>query len=289
MRITIAQDLPIVSHHRYGKRVSSELRVVLHGDAGEQDAARLLDSLSKMLGILRALEGSTADHITPQPSPTVWRFNRLGLGSLDAGFAPLQLAEGVDEGGLVGVLEQAVEGFDRAEHEQALPTAWQPSAVRSAAEIAEGLANGMAQSMTLTVISNGQEIRTVEVTGRAARGFRVALQPRHTSLGSVTGTLDSINLHERQQAGLWSERTGRRVAVTFEARHLGDIRNLLTRRVEVWGECRRNAFGDLLSVKLMRYEVLPDDADEFPLAELVGLAPGVGDDSGNRHPNGNVE
>ncbi len=264
--------------------MSSELRVVLHGDADEQDAARVLDGLSKMINVLNALEDSIPSRASHQPH-TAWRFSRLALGSVAAGFAPLQLSEGMDDKAITGVFQQVVDGFERAEQGQPLPTAWLPSAVRSAAEITEGLTG----TMTLAVVVNGREVRTVEVTDRAAHGFRTAVQSPYTiSLGSVKGMLDSITLHDRRQAGLWSDRTGARVAVNFEDHQLDDIRGLLKKRVEVWGECLRNAFGELLSVKLIRFDLLPDTAEDLPLSALVGLASKRNCINGANHSNASV-
>jgi len=253
--------------------MTSELRVMLHGEVPELDAARVLAGLSKMLDLLGELEDEFAGDRKAK-AHTTWRFNRLALGSVDTAFAPNRVREGLDSTAITEMLHAAVEGFDRAEHDQPLPSTWMSSAARSGAEIAEGLDAGFGASMTLDVITNGHAVRTVEVTRQSAVGFRKALNPQYISVGSVTGTLESINLHEKRQAGLWTDRTGRRVPVAFDERHEDAVRDLLGKRVEVWGELRRNVFGDLLSVRLQRYEVLPSSGDDLPLTALIGLAPG---------------
>ena len=87
-------------------------------------------------------------------------------------------------------------------------------------------------------------------------------------------TREPAGLRGRGGPSLGRDRAGRRVPVAFDERHEDAVRDLLGKRVEVWGELRRNVFGDLLSVRLQRYEVLPSSGDDLPLTALIGLAPG---------------
>ncbi|GGM19977.1 hypothetical protein [Micromonospora yangpuensis] len=55
------------------------------------------------------------------------------------------------------------------------------------------------------------------MTRQVAENLAAALKVRRQSIGSVIGTLDSIYLHGQRRAGLWQERTNRRLDVTFTA------------------------------------------------------------------------
>ncbi len=72
------------------------------------------------------------------------------------------------------------------------------------------------RTMVLTLLIDGEARRTVEVTHQTALNATAALQARRISLGSVIGTLDSVSVHRRKRAGLWTARDGRRVEVTFD-------------------------------------------------------------------------
>ena len=57
------------------------------------------------------------------------------------------------------------------------------------------------------------------------------MKTRFNSLGSVIGTLDSVSVHRRKRADLWTTRGGRRVEVRFEAEQLNDVVSLLGQHV----------------------------------------------------------
>ncbi len=104
----------------------------------------------------------------------------------------------------------------------------------------------------------------------------VAQRPmRQQVIGSVTGRLESLNVHARREASLWNELDQRRVVVSFPEEDYQRVHAALRRRVEVFGILQEDADGRPLRVRLQDLEVLVDD-DELPtLSSLVGSMPNL--------------
>lgn len=92
-------------------------------------------------------------------------------------------------------------------------------------------------------------------------------------IGSVTGRLEGLNVHQRLQASLWNELDRRRVLVTFPETAYAVVHAALRKRVEVFGVLVEDADGRPLRVRLEELEVLTGD-DELPtLSSLFGTMP----------------
>lgn len=93
---------------------------------------------------------------------------------------------------------------------------------------------------------------------------------RQRTIGSVVGQLDSVNVHGKREASLWSELDRRRVVVTFPESTWNQVHAAMRRRVEVFGVVTEDADGRPERIRLQELEVLPGD-DELPtLASIFG-------------------
>lgn len=173
------------------------------------------------------------------------------------------------------VPELFVVGFEDVEASARVPKGWSTGAVREAARATRNLGEDAAHAMVLTLLVDGEPTRSVEVTHRASANAKAAVKARSTSLGSVIGTLDSISVHKRKRAGLWTARGGRRVEVKFDDEHLDNVALLLGRRVEVWGRLSRNSDDQVLSVQARRFITLQQPDEGRRLADLRGIAPNL--------------
>ncbi len=252
--------------------VGPELGVRL---CGSVDAQRVLRDLSHLITLLGLLEDAQLRKDRPPASRSTWSFTALGLGSVDAVLAPLDPRGGADLTVLDRVPELFVAGFEVVESSARVPADWNTRVIREAGLATRNLGTDSAHAMVLTLLVDGQPQRSVEVTHRASVNARTAVQTRFSSLGSVVGTLDSISVHNRKRAGLWTARDGRRVEVTFEAEHLDDVASLLGRQVEVWGRLSRNADDQVLAVQARRFIGLRRPGEGRRLIELRGIAPNL--------------
>lgn len=233
------------------------------------NADRVLRELTGLLRLVREIE-RTEVHGRPHPRPSTWAISHLGMGSVEVGLAPLDVAEGVAFADLDRVAKSAVDGFDTAEREDIIPSGWSTDAARCAKRLAGRLGAGVDTGLTLRLLVGGEVQRTVLVTQRAGRHLRRALSSKHTSVGSATGWLEEVSVHGRHTAGLWPVRGGGRITITFDAEQLDTFKHALGHRVEVVGRLQRNAAGQILDLRARDVEILPGSAP--PLTDLVGLA-----------------
>lgn len=252
--------------------MSSELRVMLREPTGAMSAERVLTGLSQMLRLIGELEDAVRHQDSRPQDRSVWALAHLAVGSVEAGYAPLELRRGATWEDLDRVAQRAVQGFAEAEAQESVPAGWTPEAAIPAAGLAKGLGATVDAGMRLTLISGGKAVQEVDVTRRAARNLHAALKVRRESIGSVTGTVGSITVHGRNRAGLWADRDDARVLVTFTDEQTPMIREALGDRVLVRGRLRRNSNGQLIGVTMRDLEPL-SSAEAAPLGSLTGLAP----------------
>lgn len=250
-----------------------ELKIQLRGRPGDLDAQRVLRDLGKLVDLLGLLEDARLRRERKAESRSTWSFTSLGLGSIEAVIAPLEPRGGASFEVLEHVPEMAVQGFEHVEAAPRVPDGWSDGALRSAAQATQNLGADAAQAMVLTLLVDGRPQRTVEITHRASVNLRAARKAYYSSLGSVIGTLDSVSVHRRNRAGLWTDRGGRRVEVTFRNDQQIEITSMLGRRVEIWGRLSRNASDQALSVQTRSITPLRSPAQARPLSELRGIAP----------------
>lgn len=124
------------------------------------------------------------------------------------------------------------------------------------------------------------------IEGSTQRDDRVVVEPSaalpmlnvtppglHHVIGSVTGTLESINVHGKREASLYNELDRRRVVVSFPEADYTRVHTALRRRVEVFGVVQEDADGRPIRLRLQDLEVLLND-DQLPsLGSLAGSMP----------------
>jgi hypothetical protein len=112
---------------------------------------------------------------------------------------------------------------------------------------------------------------TTTITSATGRHIEELREPRFRAIGSITGDLDMVSVHETQTFNVYERRTARRVPCRFDADDLEKVRQALGRPVRVSGVVHRNTRGDVVSIDKPTVDVLPDE--ERPLPDIRGLAP----------------
>jgi len=257
--------------------VRLELGIRLRGSAGELDVQRVLHDLSHLVDLLGVLEDAQLRKDRKPTSRSTWSFSALSLGSVNAVIAPLEPRGGASFEVLNHLPELCVAGFADVESSPRVPRGWNTLALSVAEKATRNLGTDANRAMLLTLLVDGEPRRSTEVTHRASINARVAAEARLNSLGSVIGTLDSVNVHSGRSAGLWPARRGRRVEVKFGPDQLDDVKNHLGQHVEVWGRIARNADDQALIVQARRFTALPTPDAGQRLGELRGIAPNLTD------------
>ncbi|MGQ0779459.1 MAG: hypothetical protein ACT4NY_34420 [Pseudonocardiales bacterium] len=254
-----------------------ELGIRLRGRPGELDAQRVFRDLSKLMDLLGLLEDARLRRERKPESRSTWSVTNLGLSSVEVVIAPLEPRGGASFEVLERVSEIAVEGFGQIEAAPRVPDGWSDQALDRAEDVTRNLGVDAVRAMVLTLLVDGRPRRTVEITHRASVNIRTARKTRYSSLGSVIGRLDSVSVHGRNRAGLWTDRGGLRVEVTFDDDQQIEIASMLGRRVEIWGPLTRAANDQALSVRVRSITPLRNPAEARPLSELRGIAPDLTD------------
>lgn len=140
-----------------------------------------------------------------------------------------------------------------------------------------------------------------ELEGSTQRDDRMVVEPSvalamlsvttpgpHHVIGSVTGMLESINVHGKREASLYNELDRRRVIVSFPEADYLRVHAALRQRVEVLGMLQEDADGRPLRLRMQDLEVLVSD-DQLPsLGSLAGSMPDLtGGATAEEHLDGN--
>lgn len=253
--------------------MANELRVTLRGPRGGMDAGQALSDLREAVSLLGELERAAVPGLKAPRS--TWAISYLSVGSVAVGFAPLEPRGASSWEVLDAVALTVADGFAEAEQGDAIPDGWTPEAVTPATRLCRHIGTTVESGMRLEVLDGGSEVRHVDVTRRARTNLRIATQTRRETIGSVTGFLGSLNVHGTGTAGLWLDRGGQRVTVTFDRSRLEELRPMIGGRVEVRGRLSRNASDQILRVKMSQALPLPSTDECPPLTGLTGVAPGI--------------
>jgi hypothetical protein len=249
------------------RSVATELGIYVHGEPGEIDAGKVLDGLRHVLDLLRSLEDATIDN---QHGRSTWRFTNLALDSIDAGVAVLEPRPGVSDEDIADVVQSAVDGLALTESQAELPTRWNRAVAVAARKAAETLGTVTGRGAQFTMRRDGHTVTRAEVTIQCAQNITTAISPRRRSLGSVIGTLEAVTVHDRREAGLWTESGQHRVAVKFRPELLESVGAGLGKRVEATGVLWRDFEGLPVRLDLRRLTVLRSRTESPALTELLG-------------------
>ncbi len=132
--------------------------------------------------------------------------------------------------------------------------------------------NQSSKDPTAAVVVNPQD---------TLRQLNVLAPARHEVIGSVTGRLESLNVHAKREAALYNELDRRRVVVSFPESDYDRIHAALRSRVEIFGVITEDADGRPLRMRMEDIEAFRADDD---LPTLGSLAGGLPDLTGGASP-----
>lgn len=252
--------------------MANRVSILLPGPHARMDAEAVVQTLSRLLRTASELEVAQVGGAERTPRSR-WTFSELGLGSVHATLAPLEARGPATAEVLDKVVLKLVTGFAEAETSSAIPDGWSPDAAKRAKTVADGLRGDLSEGLVLRLVSDSRSepMPSATVSRRASEHLKEALSIRQESIGSVSGIIGSVNVHRRNVAGLWPERGGARLEVTFENRDLDRIRDALGHRVLVAGRLKRNGVGQVVRMSMRTIERLPEQAEA--LHRMYGLDP----------------
>lgn len=248
--------------------MAAELGIYIHGTPGEIDAGKVILGLRHVLDLLKSLEDAT---VAGRPGRSTWRFTNLALNSVDTGIAVLEPRPGSNEDDHAAVLRLAVDGLALTEDQPDVPARWTRPVAEAARKAAEALGSVTDRGARFTMRRDGRTVAQAEITTQCARNITAAISPRRRSFGSVIGTLEAVTLHDRREAGLWTDLGKHRVAVKFLPELLDSVSAGLGKRVEASGILWRDYLGVPVKLELRKIKVLPTRDETPALAGLLGV------------------
>ncbi len=113
----------------------------------------------------------------------------------------------------------------------------------------------------------------VDLTSQIVANIDALLAPAVTTLGTVEGRLESVNLHDgRRVFSIYDLLTGDRIGCKFGRRvEIDDVREALDRRVAVYGEILQSSSGKITSVNASTIDVLPSEEELPPASAAFGI------------------
>ena len=239
-----------------------ELDVYVHGDFNTMDAARVLTGLNHLVGLVRALGG-------PQ-----LQFTRLAEGSVATGFAALGSVDAIDNTEIDRTFRRLVRDLNSVEDQPEVPARWTDKAIEECRNASKNLGALSDRGVDICVLDGEQVIEAVTMTGATGRNLVEATRAKRTSIGSVVGRLDSLNVHgSRHEARLWPDRGGKAVVVHFPDSLVDQVRDEVGRRVEARGRLVRDYRGQPITLQLKTIKRLRTRDESPRLATGAGIAP----------------
>lgn len=156
------------------------------------------------------------------------------------------------------------DGFVVIEREAARPQYFTDTALEKVEELAQ-----LAPEMGSLRVANGAA--ATNVTSESAVHVRQLLAPAYSAYGSIDGTIDAVNLHERRQFYVYDIFDGRRIRCEFGDRiKIEDIAHALTNRlrVHVYGTVNYRSDDQIESVTADDLHVSPP-LNDLPTADDV--------------------
>lgn len=117
----------------------------------------------------------------------------------------------------------------------------------------------------------------VAISEKVIRSIECLLGPKYQSVGSVTGSLDSITVHRGHEFRVWDEHSGKPVTCHFPKEMLTQVKDVLKSRVLVYGLIQRNAEGTPISIKVEGIEKLKAESELPTIQEMSGLVDDITD------------
>jgi hypothetical protein len=243
-----------------------ELRLAVNGRLGDMDYSAVLEALQASWQLL----DRTAHRVLGDRAAELrWHLTSVREGSIET-LVRTTRTERVTDEELREVLQTYVR--DVAAPSERLPEEDMPvlrDALRRLQETDSGslvvqIATGVGMRPSEEIIVEPRRVLPTLIKNPAQR---------QQVIGSITGRLDSINVHGRHQASLWDELDQRRVTVTFAEADYEAVKAALRQRVELFGVIQEDADGRAVRLRMQTLEIQPSD-DQLPtLGSLIGSMP----------------
>lgn len=243
----------------------ADLRFDILGERGQISAVTFKDSLQYALYLLREFDSA----ISGKPRGVLgWYIEHLhSNGSLSVVFksharrTATQYPQDVDK----AVTSNLVTGFQDIEVKCETPPYLSEFALQKVDKLAGLIGKNGARGFHIE-----SQAKEVEVTRNTQENIRKLLPISRTAIGSVEGTLEIVNLHNKPRFIVYDAITHKAVTCEFNPEvFMARVKESLGKRVAVFGKLYKNVKGDTLRVSMERLELV-DETNRFRSPEQEG-------------------
>lgn len=243
----------------------SGLYLKLDGEIGTIRLRTFLSVLGNALDALAAVDSGISKTATGSVD---WYVTDLKVASLGAVVMPRPKRNQTTE--FVPSIQQTyVAGLRQLQTGEGMPPYFTDYALKKIDSAAQRLAKEDVGGLHVEDLPR-HEAATVNVLTHAA--VTKILAPVYRGIGSVTGTLEMINLHGTPTFNVYERRSKRAVRCKFSDQQKEAIKAALGHPVIVRGIVNRNAKGDPVSVERVEVEVITP-AGHVPASTIFGIDP----------------
>ena len=255
----------IIRMMKKGKRMSTQrIGFSLMGDdiplPAFLDASRILASLLAELDT--AISGG---------QNLKWTIADLSRGSANLAIHPiLKSADAIDQRELV--ISSALNGFLLIDRSAERPAYFTDEALKKAKEFS-GVISSDIEGIAVFGNSGKGETQRIQITQRVAAHVDQLIGTSTVAIGSIEGTLETLNVHGRTSFIVYDLITGRRVDCRCDQETLEQltIPGNYRRRIVVTGEIHFNVQGLPMSMKVGSHRFLKDRSDLPQVGDIWGL------------------
>lgn len=187
--------------------------------------------------------------VSKQPRGSIrWELQRLQKSSpAIVEFAAISMSKTTDY--IHAVQLSILDGIDKLAEGPEQPESYSYSALESTRNMAE-------QAKKLTGLTVYSDARQSFVDQRVLNNIGYLVTSGTVSLGSISGSLDAITVHDGHEFRVWPSMTKRAVTCRFKKSMLPAVARHLKHEVEVFGQIHRNAAGEPLLVDVTEFNAM---------------------------------
>lgn len=164
------------------------------------------------------------------------------------------------------IVRSFINGIDDIENRAIVPPYISEFGMRRVDHLASLIGKNGAQGFLMRI----PDVQEVVITSKSHENLGVILPTRHTSVGSVEGKLEAMNLHGNPKVVVYSSRTKKAVSCIFDPKsHLESVKAALGQRVSVFGELQKNAKSETVRISMQSLRLLGVDVPLTRKLEMI--------------------
>jgi len=242
----------------------ASIKLKIEGEKGKISLHSLITGLQCQLGILQDLDVAVSGEANGSLD---WVVIDLQLSSLAVAVESQSKIENKNAGPKVVTL--CVTGMKQLEDEGVTPPYFPEHSLKLSKKLVGLIGKNGATGIQ---ISSPFTPSPVTLSPKAAVHIDELLPTKYSSLGSVEGRIETLSIHKTTKFVVYHARTQRAIACQFEQNQLQHIKDILGKRVNVYGTISYNAKGEPLRVEdIIDIRMLKEEYELPTIKDIHGI------------------